>query len=65
MENSDAGTSASGFPIWVTSGFLETLLVAESTARGVSEPAFQSTDLRFTKLSLSTAQWKCFFYLSE
>lgn len=62
-----AGTSAPGFPIWVTSGFLETLTVQtpESTACGVSEPPFQSTDFRFTKLSLSTAQWKCFFYLSE
>lgn len=62
-----AGTSASGFPIWVTSGFLETLTVqtTESTACGVSEPPFQSTDFRFTKLSLSTAQWKCFFYLSD
>lgn len=29
VENSDAGTSASGFPTWVTSGFLETLLVAD------------------------------------
>ncbi|EGW00667.1 hypothetical protein I79_012716 [Cricetulus griseus] len=46
---------------------LETLTVQtiESIADGVSETPFQNINLCFTKLSLSSAQWKCFFYLGE